>query len=386
MPFLGVYDWSMFNIPSGIPENDLLGDTHANDPNSVDYSSSATTWIGQTFTFNGGSPTGVYVNDDDGQFEDYYVESGSAQTLAQDTTINGVTYSAGSVIENEFSMLDSSGNEIFVVRIDGVNVGFTYPTGQEPSPGQTFTASSGRDGAASDSGDGVSSTEPYSGVICFAKGTRIRMPGGTCPVEDLQIGQYVLTMDRGPEPILWLGSTTLEKSDLRQDDKPVLISQGSLGPGVPNRDLIVSPQHRILLKGSIVQKMFGHSEVLVPAKGLLGMRRIRKMAGRRSVTYFHVLLARHSIIEAEGAATESFFPGPEAMKMLTPEQRREVSALYPKINLYAKAKVLPLARPALTVRETEHLVERARMDAKAGATGKMSSDFGRAIGPGVTLH
>ncbi|MHA6327075.1 Hint domain-containing protein [Roseivivax sp. CAU 1753] len=158
---LTVYDWSLFTIPSGIPMADIQGDTHANDPNSPDYASSAPSWIGETFTYNGGSGIEIIVSDDDDDFEDAYVETGGAQTLAQPVTINGTTYPAGSTIENEFSMLDDLGNEVWVLRINGTNVGFIYAANDQPTAGESFTASTGRDGAPEDSGDGAASSEPY---------------------------------------------------------------------------------------------------------------------------------------------------------------------------------------------------------------------------------
>ncbi len=208
MPYyIAVYDWSLYTLPSSIPMTDIEGDTHSNDPASPDYSSSAPTWIGETFTFNGGSSIQIEITDDDGLFEDGYVETGGAQTLTQDVTINGTTYLAGAVIENEFSMLDAAGNEVFVVRIDGVNVGFGYPVGQEPTIGTTFTGTTGRDGDPLDSGDGMSSSsEPYTNIVCFAAGTLIDTPEGARAVETLTPGDLVMTLDHGAQPIRWTRS------------------------------------------------------------------------------------------------------------------------------------------------------------------------------------
>jgi Ca2+-binding RTX toxin-like protein len=161
---LTFYDWSMFTLPTDIPMSDIEGDSHANDPGSADYSSGAPTWVGKDYTFNGGTGYDINVNDDDSFFDDAYVDDGSAQTLADAITINGVTYPAGSTIENEFSLLDAAGNEVYILRINGVNVGFVYPVGNEPTAGQTFSSSAGRDGDPLDSADGQSSSTNYSNV------------------------------------------------------------------------------------------------------------------------------------------------------------------------------------------------------------------------------
>jgi hypothetical protein len=232
--YIAIFDWSLYTLPSAIPMTDIEGDTHSNDPASPDYSASAPTWIGETFTFNGGSSTQVKITDDDGQFQDGYVETGGAQTLTQDVTINGTTYLAGSVIENEFSMLDASGNEVFVVRIDGVNVGFGYPVGQEPTNGSTFTATEGRDGDPLDSGDGTSSSsEPYANIVCYAPGTLIATPGGPRAVETLEVGDLVDTVDHGPQTIRWVHSSDHPLDQVEVDTKPVLIAAGALGRGLP---------------------------------------------------------------------------------------------------------------------------------------------------------
>ena len=63
MPFLGIYSWSQYTTPTGIPSGDLTGDTTPNDPAAPGYSSSAPTWIGETFTFNGGAPTQIDISD-----------------------------------------------------------------------------------------------------------------------------------------------------------------------------------------------------------------------------------------------------------------------------------------------------------------------------------
>lgn len=162
--YLKLFDWALYTLPSNIPMADIEGDSHANDPASPDYSSGAPTWIGEDFTFNGGVGYQILINDDDDDFEDAYVETGGIQTLAQDVTINGTLYSAGSQVENEFSMVDGLGNEVWVLRIGGTNVGFVYQSGEEPTVGETFTATNGRDGDPVDSGDGVASAEPYTTI------------------------------------------------------------------------------------------------------------------------------------------------------------------------------------------------------------------------------
>ncbi len=255
-------------------------------------------------------------------------------------------------------MLDVSGNEVFIVRINGVNIGFGYTTGNEPTAGDTFTATELRDGAAEDSSDGVSaSQEPYAGVICNAAGTMILTPEGERSVEDLRSGDLSQTIDAGAQPLRWVGQTALSFKPECHEDKPILISANSLGDGRPHRDLSVSPQHRILLYGDEIKKLFGASEVFAPAKGLCGLNGVRIMRGKRSVTYVHLLLDHHAVLTAEGAPSESYFPGPMGLKMMCPELRDQVFALFPDLRKNPESGFGELARPSISKRQAELVVK-----------------------------
>jgi hypothetical protein len=159
---LGVYSWSLYTTPAALAASNLTGNTTPNDPNAPGYVATWPSWIGETFTFNGGTADEIEITDDDPDFEDGYVETGAPQTLTTAVTIDGTTFPAGSVVENEFALVDASGLEIYVVRIAGQNVGFTYSHGDEPTAGDDFTATVGLDGSPDDNADGQSSSmEPY---------------------------------------------------------------------------------------------------------------------------------------------------------------------------------------------------------------------------------
>lgn len=349
MPFLGVYSWSQYTMPGDLPEADVTGDTTPD------------AWIGKTFTFNGGAPTTISINDDDADFEDGYVETGTSQTLAQAITIDGTTYPVGSIVENEFSLIDGSGQEIYVVRINGENVGFTYATGEDPVAAEAFTPTQGLDGSPSDNPDGLSSSaEPYANVICFAQGTRLETPFGPTPVEDLQRGHLVTTVDRGDQPILWLGKSHICLIDAPENRRPVLISAGSLGRRLPKKDLIVSQQHRMVVRDHASSSDARSPERFAPAKGLTPLKGIRIMNGRSFISYHHVLLPQHSVITAEGVLTESFFPGPMAMATLSEIQREQIYAFFPGLRHDLQSGYGSLARPALSVQEAKQWARKQR--------------------------
>lgn len=181
----------------------------------------------------------------------------------------------------------------------------------------------------------------YTGVFtdrtcfpCFAKGTRIRSAQGDVLVEMLAEGTEVLTADRGLQPLRWIGSRKLSAADLqaRPELRPIRISAGALGKGTPFRDLIVSPQHRILVRSQIAMKMFGALEVLVAAKQLLQVDGIDIAHDLTEVEYFHFLFDHHEVVLSEGAETESLYTGIEALRSVGFAAREEIFTLFPQLR------------------------------------------------------
>lgn len=170
-------------------------------------------------------------------------------------------------------------------------------------------------------------------ILCFARGTMLDTPSGQKAVEDLAVGDLVLTRDRGAQPIMWMGSQPVMRETLERQPnlRPIRIKAGALGDNLPAADLIVSPQHRILVRSKIAQKMFGTIEVLVAAKQLLLLDGIDIAEDMESVEYFHIMFDRHEVIIANGAEAESLFTGPEAMKAVGPAAREEILTLFPQL-------------------------------------------------------
>jgi hypothetical protein len=207
-------------------------------------------------------------------------------------------------------------------------------------------------------------TEPnptYSSLFaCYASGTRILTDKGNRAVEELAVGDLIWTLDRGLEPLRWIGSRTLVFDPSNEKQKPVEIKPNVLGTGAPQRRLIVSPQHRILLRQQPVRSLFAEREVLAQANGLLGFDGVRIMKGRRSVTYYSLLLDHHEIISAEGVLSESFYPGPVALKIVGPQMRREIERIFPGVQKDPEMNYGTKARLTLSRREAERLVTALR--------------------------
>ena len=154
--------------------------------------------------------------------------------------------------------------------------------------------------------------------VCFSQGTRILTETGPRPVETLRPGDRLVTKDHGLQPLRWVGSWVSGiGAQLRHPkSRPVQFSRGSLAPGIPARNLVLSPQHRVLLASKITNRMFGCYEVLAAARALAQAQFDTIHTIVRPVRYFHLLLDRHEILFAEGAAVESLFLGPETEKVM----------------------------------------------------------------------
>ena len=171
------------------------------------------------------------------------------------------------------------------------------------------------------------------GFVCFAKGTTILTSHGYIPVEDLRIGDMVTTKDSGDVAITWIGSRKLSASMLTAfpNLRPVRITSGALGRGLPAYDLLVSPQHRILIRSKIAERVSGSSEVLVAAKQLLQVDGIDIAKDLNTVEYYHFMLGQHEVVTANGAETESLFTGKQALKSVGQAARAEILALLPQL-------------------------------------------------------
>ena len=175
--------------------------------------------------------------------------------------------------------------------------------------------------------------EDINDLVCFVAGTMILTPEGPMPIEKLKVGDLVFTRDDGYVPISWLGCRTLGAELLRAfpNLRPIRISAGSLGDGLPSADLLVSPQHRVLIRSRIAERVSGAHEVLVAAKQLLQMDGIDVVNDVDEVVYVHFMFDKHQIVIANGAETESMFTGPQALKSVGQAARSEIFALFPEL-------------------------------------------------------
>ena len=200
----------------------------------------------------------------------------------------------------------------------------------------------------------VSYSEIEQLIPCFTAGTSIATPRGAVPVEDLEVGDLVLTRDNGARPVRWIGKRRLSAGELAADPKlkPVAFRAGSLGNGLPSRDLTVSPQHRMLVQSVEAELHFGEHEVLVPARHFAGREGIETVTDADEVTYVHMMFDEHEIVLSNGVWTESFQPGEHTLGDMPSEQRAELYTLFPELaGGVPVGAAYPAARITLKARE-----------------------------------
>ncbi len=298
---------------------------------------------GNTFVHDSAyAVTTIVVSDDDGILEDTIFtdeDPGAASGQTKDTneilqSVNGDTSISGNDIASAAHAVvtgdDGTSFKVYIIAgsdesavalsIDG-SEGSDYllAFNQPLIDGVTYTFSQ-----FSAVGNVAYADFADQGVVCFTRGTLIKTDQGEVAIEDLAAGDMVLTMDHEYQPIRWIGST---KRSATGDLAPILIRKGALGN---DRDLRVSPQHRMLLQGWQAEMLFGELEVLATAKSLLNDHSILRDEGGE-VEYFHMLFDTHEIIYAEGCLSESFHPGKQGWKALDQATRDEILTLFPQL-------------------------------------------------------
>ncbi len=234
--------------------------------------------IGGGYTMEVGSASGFAGTVNINPNGSLLIDAGAAPTgsisMAGGTLdLRGLTFGAGPA-------LSYNGNTL-TVGADNINVG----TG----------LSAANFAVAADAKGGTLLTE--SAAPCYVAGTRIAAEFGEIAVEMLRPGDRVRTVAGRLAPVGWVGQTAIDLARHPQPRHaaPVRIAAGAFAPGLPRRDLLVSPDHAMMVDG-----------VLIPAHRLVNGASIRQDLSLQAVRYVHVELDRHDLMLAEGLASESY--------------------------------------------------------------------------------
>ncbi len=221
---------------------------------------------------------------------DIVVKNGGTLSVDGGSVVSGTSFEGGSVFDLTDLAFMSGGS----ASIDQHDL-LTVTEGAEVYHQQlASTASGGTIGVVSDGSGGTKLT--FDAVACYCPGTLILTDRGEMPIETLRVGDYVVTMDGDEQRIIWMG---YRRIDCRVHPRartvwPVRVEAGAFGRGLPHHDLWLSPGHGVLVEGT-----------MLPIERLINGATITAVPVD-SVTYWHVELAQHTVILANGAPAESY--------------------------------------------------------------------------------
>lgn len=258
---------------------------------------------------------------------------GTAMTFQKlnfvDQDDDGDIEASGNDSVNGFDVTASFPGDTVRIRLpDGSRVTYEGTTFYLSDGSQVFTPT---DGQILENGTllratGVTQQGPLDvgdlGPPCFVRGTKIETDRGMTAIQDIEVGDLVRTLDNGLQPVRWRGRRGVPALGNRA---PIRFAPNAIGNA---RELLVSPQHKILVAGWRAELFFGEDEVLVAAVHLVNADTIHR-APRRHIEYHHLMFDRHEIILADGVPTESFYPGEYILQ--DDALREEVMALFPEM-------------------------------------------------------
>ena len=312
--------------------------------------------LGLSITLNNNNWENIDLKDNELFFDD----NDSGQRLRGSQTFDGQSYGNNTRVEAEYqvTLLDpNTGIEYTAIAINFNNSSPSYGTIEGiafvdvfPPVGVALTVTDAREGPGSFGQPRIEAADLA--VPCFTPGTLIETPDGERPVETLEVGDLVTTLDHGPARLTWVGHSKVSglRMGLTPELRPIRIAAHAFGRGHPRRDMLVSPQHCILIEGWRSEILFGEPQVLIAAKHLCNDTSVRQTNECAATTYIHLQCAAHEVLISDGLLTESFNPGPSVVGALAEASRAELQALFPDHNLMQEAP-LRAARPLVSRRE-----------------------------------
>ncbi|SIS64678.1 Ca2+-binding protein, RTX toxin-related [Roseivivax lentus] len=287
---------------------------------------------------------------------DRFIVSGGSDVI---TDFNTAGAGDGDATNNDFIDLGSYYDSLDELRADLLDDGILNQSNTLDDEGNAVDYSDntqfGANSIIVQGASGSTFSSDNTGIVCFVAGTRILTPRGEVAIETLRVGDLVCTGDNGAQPVAWIGRRDVGPEALKADIglRPILIPQGMFGS---DRDLLVSRQHGILVG----------DDHFVRAGHLAECAQGPRIAhGKREVTYIHLMFDAHQIIFAEGVPSESFFPGPMALKMMSAADRQGLEARFPALSGIAsvedaEARYGAPARPSARKKQVRALLTASR--------------------------
>ncbi len=318
----GSAGWDGNDIEARHTENAYLRNGSSNRVAEMDGNRNATTEMEQSFTVDNPTVTELSI--------DVALRNAALDEAGEDGFTVEILNADGEVIARETILPTENEFETFTVPVE-----FT-------EPGE-YTLRMTEVGNDDSLGAIIDNVELF---VCFHGDARILTPAGAVKAADVKVGDLVETQN-GVQAVRWVGRRHVTTDQMAQTDKlcPVRISAGSLGNGLPERDLLVSRQHRMVVSAAQAKRICGAEEVLVSAIRLTALPGIFVDDTVDAFDYVHILLDNHEILYANGAPSESLLMGEGAQATLSQEALDEIALIFPDFDqsqdLMTSAKAIP---------------------------------------------
>lgn len=187
-------------------------------------------------------------------------------------------------------------------------------------------------------------------IPCFTASTLVATGQGPCAIGDLTPGARVITRDNGMQELRWIGRRSFDWRALGLNPllRPVRIAAGALGAGVPERDMVVSPNHRFLCK---LPGQGESGERLCMARDMIGLDGVRSDTCTQ-VEYWQILFEQHELVLSDSCWSESFQPTAHHISALDEAGRAGLWAAVPEITATGAEVEIGAVRPELSLRST----------------------------------
>jgi hypothetical protein len=269
------------------------------------------------YFYNQNAPTPAGTNDSDlTSIFEHEMSENMGRTSEAGTTVNAI---ADSYTEMDLYRYSAAGTRQLADQgpayfsYDGQNLLMQWNnhSGVAPADGgdlgdwlttTPYTADSYNDDSQPDVSNPVTATDlqlmqiiGYD-VVCFCRGTLILTERGEVPVEELAVGDRAVTLSGIAKPIVWIGTGRQLVTRTNRLARPIVVRRGALADNVPHSDLRLTHGHALYLKGA-----------LIPVENLVNHRSIAWDDRAQVVEYYHVELANHDVLIANGAPSESYY-------------------------------------------------------------------------------
>ena len=287
----------------------------------------------------------ITVNDDDSYFDgdkDAVDVGEDANQTGVVETPDGTFVASGLIYDDAVLVLAKpGGGSIYLDRVEIGGDRLGYLVSEELVPGTDYPITAVHDVDDDPANDMRATYGQFQSVPCFGPATLVNTDDGEIPIEWLTNQHKVQTRDAGFQQVQWVGARALD-GDVPEAQWPITIPVDALGVGAPYAPVVVSPQHRILLRGPMCELYFAEPEVFVAARKLLGLNGISSTPPGPDFQYHHFALDQHHIVSAFGLECETLLLSEATTAMF------HASDQGPNLLCQGGAAAMRVARPCLS--------------------------------------